>query len=347
VTDLVPYTNGRSWVALMAPAVELAKHVSETAFVPKGLRGNPPAIVAAIMYGDEVGLGPMQALAKIAVIDGRPSLSAEAQRALILAAGHDIWVEEATNTRVTVGGMRSNSDRPSKVTWTLDDAKRAGLAGRPNWRSYPRQMLMARATAELARLIFADAVGGIAATEELEDGEEFAESGAEEPKGNRRKRRSVAAPETTSRSETATPERELPPLPGEDKESGASPLSPAVEELPIASAAQPGDAPASLNLTTRQLKKLNMLVGQLRESGHITTEQLYSALARSRNVSVDVLVELYPDAYDEFGVLHWSPLRDSLIREEASDLIDRLERLEQNTQASPRDEVKPAEEKDG
>jgi hypothetical protein len=33
---------------------------------------------------------------------------------------------------------------------------------------------------------------------------------------------------------------------------------------------------------------------------------------------------------DAEGALHWAPLRDSLIQAEASSLIDRLERFEQN-----------------
>ena len=111
----------------------------------------------------------MQSLAKIAVINGRPTLAAETQRALILQAGHDIWIEESTNTRCTVAGRRHGSEATSRVTWTLDDAKRANLAGKPPWRMYPRQMLLARASAELARAVFPDAIVGLAATEELED----------------------------------------------------------------------------------------------------------------------------------------------------------------------------------
>jgi hypothetical protein len=215
--SVVPYTgleNGRAWVELMAPAVELAKAVANTEFVPKGMRGNPAAITAAILYGDEVGLGPMQALAKIAVIEGKPTLSAEAQRALILAAGHELWIEDATATRCTVAGRRRESEQTSRVTWTMDDARRANLAGRPSWRSYPRQMLLARASAELARAVFADAIGGLAATEELEEAEAHSPlpSGNEisaEPGGGqtaRRRRRPPAAAVSAPPAEPSEPE---------------------------------------------------------------------------------------------------------------------------------------------
>jgi hypothetical protein len=199
----------------MAPAIELAKQVANTEFVPKSLRGNGPAIVAAILYGDELGLGPMQALAKIAVIDGKPSLSSETQRALILQAGHDIWIVESSATKATMAGRRNGSDHTSTVTWTMDDAKRAGLAGRQNWRSYPRQMLAARATAELARLIFADAIGGLVATEEVEEMDGTPEAPAPAPKGNKRKRASSATPETSDVIEAEQAPVELPPLPDE------------------------------------------------------------------------------------------------------------------------------------
>ena len=167
--SLVPIRQeiARAWVDLMAPAVELAKAVANTEFVPKAYRGNPAAITAAILYGDEIGFGPMQSLTYIAVVDGRPTLYAEAMRAKILAEGHDLWVEETTATRVTVAGRRRDSDQTSRVTWTMDDARRANIAGKPSWRLYPRQMLLARASAELARAVFADAIGGLAAYEEL------------------------------------------------------------------------------------------------------------------------------------------------------------------------------------
>jgi hypothetical protein len=214
--SIVPYR--REWMELREPANELAKILANTEFVPKALRGNPPAIAACILYGDEVGLGPMQSLAKIAVIDGKPALMAEAQRALILAAGHDFWVEEASTTRVTVAGRRQDSEQTSRVTWTMDDAKRANLSGKLNWRTYPRQMLLARASAELARAVFADAIGGLAAVEELEDQIDLDGNPKEdgEPKTQTRRRQRQGARATLTTVEPPKPaEPEQPLLPDE------------------------------------------------------------------------------------------------------------------------------------
>lgn len=351
MTELVPYRAdriNRDWVQLMAPAVELAQQVANTSFVPDGLRGNGPAIVAAILYGDEVGLGPMQALAKIAVINGRPTLSAEAQRALILAAGHELWVVESNNTRVTVAGRRHGSEQTSTVTWTLDDAKRANLAGKQNWRLYPRQMLLARATAELARLVFADVIGGLAATEEA-DGEDLNGSGPTgevktEGATTKRKRRNVSAAAATTVLPPEEPApRERPALPGEEPQP-----EPLAEELgtgtpaPVPVPEEPAEAPPEVvgppeGAPTEARPKrdpLDVLVGRLRRGKHITTEQLYAAVSRMRNnLDADIMTELV-GGRDADGVLHWAPLRDSLSESERADLSGRLIRLDENVKAA-------------
>src|SRR5262245_22174395 len=87
MTSVVPYRGGandggvvratRDWIELLGPAAELARTVTGTEFVPAALRRNPAAITAAILYGDEIGLGPMQSLSKVHIIDGRPTIAAE------------------------------------------------------------------------------------------------------------------------------------------------------------------------------------------------------------------------------------------------------------------------------
>ena len=159
-----------SWTVVLQDVADLAYKIADTDFVPKDHRGNRGQVAAVILHGRELGLPPMTALASTYVVHGRPSISAEAMRALILQHGHEIAVEESTSARCTIRGRRAGSEQWTSVTWTLDDAKRAGgLLHKDTWKSYPRQMLTARATAELARLIFPDVIHGMRALEEMDD----------------------------------------------------------------------------------------------------------------------------------------------------------------------------------
>ena len=93
-------------------------------------------------------------------------------------------------------------------------------------------------------------------------------------------------------------------------------------------------------MTEPQKRKLNVLIGQLRNEGqHITTEQLWAAIATMRGVpsgDIDDFIEGLRGRHED-GVLHWAPLRDSLNRQEAIDLIDRLEKLQRRVQGAQHD----------
>lgn len=149
------------WVALLEPVARLAHGIASTDFVPSGVRGRPGAVAAAILYGHELGLGPMVSLAGIDIVDGRPQPSSEMMRSLILRRGHRLLVTEATGVKATVVGRRVDTGDSLTITWTLDMAEKAGLAGKDNWRKYPRAMLVARASADVARMLFPDVIGGL------------------------------------------------------------------------------------------------------------------------------------------------------------------------------------------
>lgn len=193
------------WVEVLGPAAQLAERIASTDFVPRAMRGNPAVVVAAIMYGDELGLGPMQALAGIHVVEGRPQPSAELMRALILRAGHSFTVHEMTATRCRVSGLRAGRPEGERVyvEWTADMARAAGLAGKAGWRAYPRALLVARASSDLARILFPDVVRGLGyAAEALDelpdlDGWEQApepEADPADPPAPRRKTRARSGP---------------------------------------------------------------------------------------------------------------------------------------------------------
>jgi hypothetical protein len=214
------------WVEMIRPVAALAAEIANTPFVPVAYQGKAAAITAAILAGRELGLGPMQSLQHIHVIDGRPAVSAEIARGLALAQGHEIIVTDTSITRCVVRGRRRGSSEWVTVSWSIDDAKRAGIDGKQNWRKHPRRMLQARATSELCHLLFADAIGGMPFTvEEAQDDTDIAGHVNENPDvgeqappaapGRRtaqRKARPVATPKPAEPAPQAVDE---PPLPGE------------------------------------------------------------------------------------------------------------------------------------
>lgn len=130
--------------------------IANTEFVPKNLRGKPEAILAAIYLGRELGLGPMQSMNMIDVIDGKPSLSAELQNARIREAGHSIQTVEWTDQVARLRGVRVDNGDEMTVEFTAEMARRAGLTSKSNWKNYPEAMLFARALSMLARALFPD-----------------------------------------------------------------------------------------------------------------------------------------------------------------------------------------------
>lgn len=148
---------------------QVAADIARTEFVPKGLRGRPDAVLACILAGSEMGIGPMHALKHINIIDGKPSPSAELLNSLVRERGHLLTPIVYTDQEVTVKGVRADTGEEHSVTWTLEQARniQAGskkLADKDNWRSYPRAMLWARAVSELCRILFPDCTGGMTHT---------------------------------------------------------------------------------------------------------------------------------------------------------------------------------------
>jgi hypothetical protein len=208
-----PTQTAGAWVELLAPAAELARQIAGTEFVPKSMRGSVEKITACILFGSEIGIGPMQSLSKIDIVEGKPAPNAELGRALVLGAGHEFEVVEQNNNKVTVRARRRGSETWQTFSWTMDDARQAGLAQKDTYRKYPRRMLLARASADACKASFADCLGGISMfAEEVDDVEPtgapaVVEATIKPPSG--RARKLAPAPPLVEVSE------ELPPLPDE------------------------------------------------------------------------------------------------------------------------------------
>ena len=105
-------------------------------------------IAVAIQYGLEVGLPPMQALQNIAVVNGRPCLWGDALPALMYKHGHslDEKIEgEGDEMIATCTLTRGDTGQSITKTFSMKQAKKAGLAGKGVWSKYPERMLQMRA----------------------------------------------------------------------------------------------------------------------------------------------------------------------------------------------------------
>lgn len=227
-----------AWAQQAREAFQIAKSLAGTSFVPKTMQGRPDEVCGAILTGLELGLEPMAALRSIHVIDGTPALSANAMRGLLQIRGHRVWVEESSDTRAIVCGQRRQAFNPmgggqpapiERSVWTLDKARKAGLANKKNWQTYPAAMLVARATAEICRLVAADVLLGLPyAVEELD---------GEQPPGM-----AQAAQETAPKTKARTLKRDPLPAPGPRPASAPQPASapPYMVDVQLPEEAPPG-----------------------------------------------------------------------------------------------------------
>jgi hypothetical protein len=152
-------------------AFRLATAIDKSGLAPSTLKG-PEKILIAIMHGLEIGLSPMQSLAKIAVINGRPAIWGDALPALILSKGFKL-VEGVADGVATCTVVRPDGDRITR-TFSEADARKAGLFGKPGpWQQYPNRMLQMRARGYACRDGAADALSGLYVAEELADAPEL------------------------------------------------------------------------------------------------------------------------------------------------------------------------------
>lgn len=157
----------------LTEAMQLADMLSKSGMVPKQYTGNPQSTLVAMMMGSELGLNPIQSLQNIAVINGKPSIYADALLALVQNhpkfGGHEESFDEKTMTAACTV-WRKGDKNPHTVTFSQADAQQAGLWGKSGpWQSYPKRMLMWRARGYALRDKFADALGGLITAEEARD----------------------------------------------------------------------------------------------------------------------------------------------------------------------------------
>lgn len=140
-----------------------ARFLAMSELVPKALRGKPYDVLLVLLKAHDIGLRPIQAVGSVHVVDGKAELSAQLMVALVRKSGLcEYWqLIESTAEGCTYETLRKGDPAPVRMTYTIQDATTAGLAGKDNWRRMPKIMLRRRCQSELAREVYPEIVLGM------------------------------------------------------------------------------------------------------------------------------------------------------------------------------------------
>jgi len=140
------------------------------AVAKSGLFGmkTPEQALALMLVAQSEGLHPARAALEYHIIQGRPSLKADAMLSRFQNAGGKVAWLSYTDEDVT-GEFSHPSGGSIKIQWTIKMATNAGLTKNPTWKQYPRAMLRARCISEGIRTVYPGVSVGIYTPEEVQD----------------------------------------------------------------------------------------------------------------------------------------------------------------------------------
>lgn len=154
-TALAEHNHGP---AEFAGLVSMGDQLRRTGFLPSHIRDGV-SFAAIVLMGRELGMGTMAACRKLQVIKGTVTERADSQLARFKSAGGRAEFKELSETQAVLTLRHPNGDQHTE-TFTIEDAKRAGLASNDNYAKHPKAMLRSRAiTAGLKSIGWEGAVG--------------------------------------------------------------------------------------------------------------------------------------------------------------------------------------------
>lgn len=161
-------TNGKNQLVKVS-AQELLSELNDQFTIASKLRSLPAFskysdtdLLTIVHAAQFLGLSPLVCLqGGLYAVGGKVELSSAVMNRLIRQAGHQIEADPNNNETIcTLKGIRADGGAPMIVSYSMDEAKRAGLANKGPWRTYPADMLFARCLSRLGRRLFPDVLQG-------------------------------------------------------------------------------------------------------------------------------------------------------------------------------------------
>lgn len=150
--------------------MRMAEVMAKSGLLPKALDTKEKVFIA-LQWGVELGLTPMAAATNIAVINGKPTLSADIMHAIVRNnpeyAGAEWKKQDEQAAEVLVKRKNANMTETFRGYYDIEMAKRANLLSKENWKAYPARMLKHRALSFALRDAFPDVLAGLYSPDDL------------------------------------------------------------------------------------------------------------------------------------------------------------------------------------
>jgi len=152
------------------------------AVAKSGLFGmkTPEQALALMLVAQSEGCHPATITQDYDIIQGRACRKTHSVMARFQQMGGTVEWHNLTET-VADATFSHSAGSSLRIQWSFEQAKKAGLTNKDNWKNYPRAMLRARVIAEGVRAVYPAAIGGMLVSEEAQDVPFNKASGMESP----------------------------------------------------------------------------------------------------------------------------------------------------------------------
>ena len=127
---------------------------------------NASQLMMVLLSGYEADMTPMQAINSFYIVNGKITIWGSAVITQLRKAGWTLEWIESTDKKAHV--KISKGDVSGEDSFTIEEAKTAGLTGKGPWRSYPKDMLRWKAIGRCIRFTCPEVLGGYYMKEDIE-----------------------------------------------------------------------------------------------------------------------------------------------------------------------------------
>ncbi len=145
-------------------------HTMAVAVAKSGLFGikTPEQALALMLVAQSENMHPATITQDYDIIQGKACRKTHSVMARFQQMGGSVQWHELTD-QIADATFSHPKGGSLRITWTFEQAQRAHLTGKDNWKNYPRAMLRARCIAEGVRAVYPAAIGGMMVVEEAQD----------------------------------------------------------------------------------------------------------------------------------------------------------------------------------